>query len=178
MPPLNEGDIMFMPIADPSISLAQNTEYAKRQDAVYRGAPGLTRTADLLVRSRSGWQRARSDIEMGLKLGRDVAQLYAFARPRIFDYVFSQPRGDARRFPDDFRARKSPTLTPVADVVAAAMKDGTLKQDDVWEVTLELWAHVHGYLCLYRAGRFHLSKQQFRKLVHRSMRRLFDGLKA
>src|SRR6266481_2709095 len=34
MPPLNEGDIMFMPIADASISLAQNTEYAKRQDEV------------------------------------------------------------------------------------------------------------------------------------------------
>ena len=34
MPPLNEGDIMFMPIADPSISLAQNTDFAKRQNAV------------------------------------------------------------------------------------------------------------------------------------------------
>src|SRR5258705_13984193 len=32
MPPLNEGDIMFMPIADASISLSQNTAYAKRQD--------------------------------------------------------------------------------------------------------------------------------------------------
>ena len=32
MPPLNEGDIMFMPIADASISLPQNIEYAKRQD--------------------------------------------------------------------------------------------------------------------------------------------------
>src|SRR5258708_36982062 len=28
MPPLNEGDIMFMPIADASIALAHNTEYA------------------------------------------------------------------------------------------------------------------------------------------------------
>ena len=33
---------------------------------------------------------------------------YAFARPHIFDYVFSKPRPDARRFPDDFRARRSP----------------------------------------------------------------------
>jgi Cu(I)/Ag(I) efflux system membrane protein CusA/SilA len=33
MPALNEGDLMFMPIADPSISLEQNTEIAKRQNA-------------------------------------------------------------------------------------------------------------------------------------------------
>ncbi len=103
---------------------------------------------------------------------------YAFARPRIFDYVFSKPRPDARRFPDDFRARRSPTLNPVADMVEHWMKVGKLRKDDVWEVALELWAHMHGYLTLYRAGRFNLSRGDFRKLVHRSMKRLLDGLKA
>ena len=33
MPPLNEGDLMFMPIADPSISLEENTEIAAKQNA-------------------------------------------------------------------------------------------------------------------------------------------------
>src|SRR4051812_39884311 len=33
MPPLNEGDLMFMPIADPSISLEENTRIAERQNA-------------------------------------------------------------------------------------------------------------------------------------------------
>jgi Cu(I)/Ag(I) efflux system membrane protein CusA/SilA len=33
MPQLNEGDLMFMPIADPSISLDENTDIAKRQNA-------------------------------------------------------------------------------------------------------------------------------------------------
>ncbi len=32
MPPLNEGDLMFMPIADPSISLDENTKIAARQN--------------------------------------------------------------------------------------------------------------------------------------------------
>jgi copper/silver efflux system protein len=32
MPPLNEGDLMFMPIADPSISLEENTKIAARQN--------------------------------------------------------------------------------------------------------------------------------------------------
>jgi AcrR family transcriptional regulator len=48
---------------------------------------------------------------------------YAFDRPRIFDYVFSQPRPGARRYPDDFRARRSPTLNPIADEVALAMDE-------------------------------------------------------
>ena len=39
MPPLNEGDLMFMPIADPSISLAENTKIAVRQDAVIEKFP-------------------------------------------------------------------------------------------------------------------------------------------
>jgi len=103
---------------------------------------------------------------------------YAFARPHIFDYIFSKPRPDARRFPEDFRARHSPTLTPVADAVARWMEEGRLAKDDVWEVALDLWAHAHGYVMLYRAGRFNLSQDEFKKLVHRSMRRLLHGLEA
>lgn len=103
---------------------------------------------------------------------------YAFARPHIFDYVFSKPRPDARRFPDDFRARRSPTLNPIADAVEKWMHEGKLKKDDVWEVALDLWAHAHGYVTFYRAGRFNLTPADFKKLVERSMKRLLEGLKA
>jgi AcrR family transcriptional regulator len=101
---------------------------------------------------------------------------YAFDRPRIFDYVFAQPRPGARRYPDDFRARRSPTLNPIADAVRAAMRAGVLRKDDVWEVALELWALTHGYVALYRAGRFNLTEKEFRVLVRRALRRLIHGL--
>jgi Cu(I)/Ag(I) efflux system membrane protein CusA/SilA len=39
MPPLNEGDLMFMPIADPSISLNENTKIAARQNEVLMSFP-------------------------------------------------------------------------------------------------------------------------------------------
>src|SRR5204863_8752982 len=39
MPPLNEGDLMFMPIADPSISLEENTRIAARQNDVLQKFP-------------------------------------------------------------------------------------------------------------------------------------------
>jgi AcrR family transcriptional regulator len=103
---------------------------------------------------------------------------YAFAHPRIFDYVFAQPRPGARRFPEDFRARRSPTLNPIADLLQKAMEAGYLKQDDVWEVAMELWAHTHGYVSLYRGGRFDLTEKEFRALVRRSIRRMLHGLKA
>lgn len=51
MPPLNEGDIMFMPIADPSISLAQNIDYAKRQDAVLKSFPEVAYVAAKIARA-------------------------------------------------------------------------------------------------------------------------------
>jgi AcrR family transcriptional regulator len=101
---------------------------------------------------------------------------YALAHPRIFDYVFSTLRPGARRFPEDFRARRSPTLNITADIVEWWMERGELKRDDVWEIALELWAHVHGYVVLWRAGRFQLPEDEFRKLVQRSLRRLLYGL--
>jgi AcrR family transcriptional regulator len=103
---------------------------------------------------------------------------YAFARPRIFDYVFSTSREGARQFPEGFRNRQSPTLNPIADILEEAMQSGELKRDDVWEIALELWAHAHGFVTLYRAGRFNLTERQFRALVRRSIARLLNGLKA
>jgi len=103
---------------------------------------------------------------------------YAFAQPRIFDFVFSRVRSGARQFPKDFRARRSPTLNPVADMLAIEMQKGQLRKDDVWEIAFALWAHVHGYVVLYRAGRIHLSEKEFRKLLHRSLRRFLHGLEA
>jgi copper/silver efflux system protein len=39
MPPLNEGTLLFMPIADPSISLEENTRNAQRQNAALMQIP-------------------------------------------------------------------------------------------------------------------------------------------
>lgn len=103
---------------------------------------------------------------------------YALARPRVFDYVFSHPRPGARQFPKDFRAHRSPTLNPLADVLTAAMEEGDLEKDDVWEIAFGLWAHVHGYVMLYRASRIGLPEKDFRELIRRSLRRFVHGLKA
>src|SRR6185312_506203 len=101
---------------------------------------------------------------------------YGLAHPRIFDYVFAAPRAGARRFPDDFRARRSPTLNVTADILARWMEKKKLKRDDAWEMAMELSDHVHGYLALWQGGRFVMTEDEFRRLIRRSLRRLLYGL--
>jgi len=102
---------------------------------------------------------------------------YALAHPHLFDHAFSVRRDDARRFPEDFRARRSPTLNVVADAVAEGMRMGVLREDDPWDVAMTLWAHTHGLVALYRAGRFSYDERQFRVFYRASIGRLLDGIK-
>ena len=103
---------------------------------------------------------------------------YALAHPHLFDHAFSTARTDARRFPEDFRARRSPTLNVVADAVEDAMRAGVLREDDVWDVAVTLWAHTHGLIALYRAGRFNFDEAAFRRYYDASLQRLLRGLLA
>lgn len=102
---------------------------------------------------------------------------YAFEHPHLFDYAFSVERDDARRFPDDFRARQSPSFNVIVDVVAEGMRQGVLKQGDPYEVCMTMTAHTHGLIALYRGGRFSYDEAQFRRFYLESTWRLFDGLK-
>ena len=63
---------------------------------------------------------------------------YALAHPHLFDHAFSVRRDDARRFPDDFRERRSPTLNVIADAIAECMRKGVLRNDDPWDVAMSL----------------------------------------
>src|SRR5882724_13496890 len=51
MPPLNEGDLMFMPIADPSISLDENTKIAVKQNAVLMSFPEVASVVAKVARA-------------------------------------------------------------------------------------------------------------------------------
>lgn len=133
----------------------------------------IQRFADTAVNVR-GKGGKRVDLTRSVDLYLD----YAFEHPRVFDYVFNARRPGARRYPQDFRARRSPSLNLVADDIATEMRAGRLKRADKWEIALQLWAQLHGYVSLYRAGRFDLSEKAFRALYHRAVKRLLKGLEA
>ncbi|NID13903.1 TetR/AcrR family transcriptional regulator [Luteibacter yeojuensis] len=100
---------------------------------------------------------------------------YALAHPHLFDHAFGLPREDARRFPEDFRARRSPTLNLIADAIVEGMAGGTLRKLDEWDLAMDLWAHAHGLIALYRAGRFSHDEKRFRAFYLASTGRLIDA---
>jgi AcrR family transcriptional regulator len=102
---------------------------------------------------------------------------YALQHPHLFDYSFSVPRGDARRFPEDFRARRSPTLNVIADLLAEGMRRGLLRDGDPWDLAMVMWGQAHGLISLFRAGRFSYDEAQFRAFYLQSFGVLFDGIK-
>lgn len=126
------------------------------------------------------WQRVAQtpDTMHGLRHAMLNYLEYAQQQPHLFDYSFSVARDDARRFPEDFRARLSPTFNVVADLVAEGMRQGLLREGDPWDVAMALWAQGHGLIALYRAGRFSYDDAQFRTFYLQSLGVLFDGIKA
>jgi len=103
---------------------------------------------------------------------------YALAHPHLFDHAFSVRRDDARRYPEDFRAGRSPTFNVAVETVAEGMRLGVLRKDDPHDVTMSIWAQQHGLIALYRAGRFSFDETQFRAFYLQSLGRLIDGIKA
>ena len=122
-------------------------------------------------------RRFTGDLETRLAKMADLYLNHAFENPKLFELMFLAKREGARQYPADFKARKSPTATLMADVIAAGMASGELKRDDPWELTFEMGALSHGLIMLYLGGRMALSPAQFRALYRRSFRRYLHGIR-
>ena len=108
----------------------------------------------------------------------DVFLDHAFDNPRLFELMFLTKREGARRYPEDFTTRRSPTANVSADVIARAMEMGYLRKDDVWEIVFETGALMQGLLMLYLGGRMAMSPSEFRAFCHRSFGRYLNGIRA
>lgn len=106
----------------------------------------------------------------------DVFLDLAFDNPRLFELMFLTKREGARQYPEDFRARRSPTANVSADVIARAMETGYLNKDDVWEIVFETGALMQGLIMLYLGGRMATSPSEFRAFCHRSFGRYLNGI--
>ena len=153
--------------------------------AIYRHYPD--RAALLNALANEGFQelaaslkarRFSGDIETRLAKMADLYLDHAFENPKLFELMFLTKREGARQYPQDFKARKSPTATLMADVLAEGMARGELRQDDHWEIGFEMGAMSHGLIMLYLGGRMALTPAQFRALYRRSFRRYFHGIYA
>ncbi len=122
-------------------------------------------------------RRFNGDLETRLAKMADLYLDHALENPRLFELMFLKPRKGARQYPEDFKARESPTATLMADLIASGMAGGKLKRDDHWEITFEMGALSHGLIMLYLGGRVDLSSAAFRALYRRSFRRYLNGIR-
>lgn len=151
--------------------------------AVYRhyaGRGGLLNAladqgfAELAAELRS--KRYTGNPEQRLNEMADIYLDHALKNPRLFELMFLKPREGARRYPTDFRARRSPTANVMAEAVEEGIKSGYLREDDAWEIVFEMGALSHGLILLYLGGRLGVSPNEFRALYRRSFRRYIRGI--
>jgi AcrR family transcriptional regulator len=107
----------------------------------------------------------------------DGYRSFASRQPALFRLMFSTPRARLRRFPSDFAAHRSGVFDRLRRAVDDGQAAGLFRRDDSLEVSLDLWAHAHGLLALYQAGRFKEKPRAFAALYRRSLKRFLRGLK-
>ncbi len=128
--------------------------------------------------SRLQGLRLRGGYERQLLKVLDVFLDFAFERPRLFELMFLAKREGARQFPEDFRARRSPTANVSADVLVRGMEESIFAKDDVWEIVFETGAMLQGLVMLYLGGRMTLTQEEFRRFCHRSFTRYMNGIRS
>jgi len=101
---------------------------------------------------------------------------FCVEEPKFFELMFVRARPHLRKFPVDFKARRSRTFELVRTAVARCMECSDLAEDSSSEVTLDLWALQQGLLVLYLAGRFGDDPKALRRLCRKSLHRQLRGL--
>lgn len=130
---------------------------------------------DRLVRRFEQLPRRHSLVKQCVDLVTEYRE-FALDEPHLFAVMFLARRPRARRFPEDFAAKRSAAFSLLAARVTDAIAAGEMGDDDANEVALTIWAHAHGLILLQRAGRFSGTLSDYRRAFNRSIRRLFSGL--
>ncbi|WP_130617924.1 TetR/AcrR family transcriptional regulator [Dyella amyloliquefaciens] len=88
---------------------------------------------------------------------------FALKQPHRFDAAFFLPAPEARRYPDDFVAGRSPVIAMIMIRIDQAKADGRLGDTPAVDVALALAGMAQGLVSMHRANRFS-SDKQFRTL--------------
>lgn len=151
--------------------------------AIYRHYPDRQALLDAVAaegfNELVGWlgrRRFTGDAETRLMKVLDVFVQFGLAHPEMFELMFLTKHTSARRFPTDFKARRSPTANLAVETIKEGMQRGEFRQDDPWEVMFEFGAMAQGFVMLYFGGRIDATPSEFRKLCSRAFRRHLHGI--
>lgn len=93
---------------------------------------------------------------------------FALKQPHLFDAAFFLPAPQARQYPDDFVAGRSPVLAMAMVRIDQARAQGQLGEKPALEVALSISALAQGLVSMYRANRFP-GERQFRALYRTAL---------
>jgi AcrR family transcriptional regulator len=133
---------------------------------------GFEELASRLTRVPAG-----GDIEKRIEKTLDFYLEHAIKNPRLFELMFLKRREGARRFPRDFKAKRSPTATVAAALIQEGIDSGHFRKDDAWEISFEMGAMLQGLIMLYLGGRMGMPAARLRALCHRSLWRYMHGIR-
>jgi AcrR family transcriptional regulator len=128
----------------------------------------------LMTDGLSAWEkfarsiRATDPIEWLEALG-DEFLSFALKEPHRFDAAFFLAAPEARQYPDDFVAGRSPVVAMALVRIDQAKSAGRLNDTPALDVALSFSALVQGLVSMYRANRFS-GEKQFKALYRAQVR--------
>jgi len=102
---------------------------------------------------------------------------FALTQPHRFDTAFFLPAPEARRFPDDFVAGRSPVIAMIMVRIDQAKAGGRLGDAPAIDIALALASMAQGLVSMQRAKRFS-SDKQFRALFRAQLRHCLQSFSA
>ena len=118
--------------------------------------------------------RAKVPLQWLERLGEEFLA-FAIEEPHRFDAAFFLPAPEARRYPADFAAGRSPVIAMTVAKIEQTRAEGVLGDAPALDVALTFSALVQGLVSMYRARRFS-GEAEFTALYRSVMRQSLRSL--
>jgi AcrR family transcriptional regulator len=102
---------------------------------------------------------------------------FAIKQPHRFDAAFFLPAPDARQYPNDFAAGRSPVIAMIMVRIDQARADGRVGNKSALDFVLSLSALAQGMVSMLRANRFS-SERHFKNLFRAALRHCIESFSA
>ena len=113
------------------------------------------------------------------RLGSEAYLDFALEQKKYYEVIFMAPEqigiGPA---PECVQNEDLATYRLLIDRVQELMDTGVLAKDDPKDIAVNIWAHRHGLISLYLAGKLPMDESEFRRIYRDSDDRLLRGLRA